>query len=107
MFMEKKHMLPETMDERFASLEEKLIKELADVKWLLYSILEQHPNHLKDIRNAILYDDTSDNYLSPRQDEIDKFNNTLQNLSTTSGQCNRFKLTLKCASHTQKNIILV
>ncbi|XP_032676153.1 TNF receptor-associated factor 6-like [Odontomachus brunneus] len=79
-----------TMDEKFASLEEKLIKELADVKWLLYNILEQHPGHLKDIRNTILYDNTSDNYPSPRQDEIDRFNNTLQNLSTTSGSTSAF-----------------
>lgn len=74
-----------TMDEKFASLEEKLIREFADIKWLLYSVLEQQPDHLNNnIRNAKLYDAT-DSYLSPRQDEINKFNNTVQNLSTSNG----------------------
>ncbi|XP_011141410.1 TNF receptor-associated factor 6 [Harpegnathos saltator] len=79
-----------TMEERFASLEEKLIKEFAEIKWLLYSILEQHPNHLTNVRNAVFYDRTPDNNPSPRQDEIDKFNNTLQNLPTTSGATSAF-----------------
>jgi len=77
-------MLSETMDEKFASLEEKLSKEFADIKWLLYSILEQ-PNYLKSVRNANLYDGTFDGYLFPRQDEIDKFNNTMQSLSVLNG----------------------
>lgn len=74
-------MLSEAMDEKFANLEERLSKEFTDIKWLLYSILEQQPNYLKSVRNANLYDGTFDGYLSPRQDEIDKFNNTMQNLS--------------------------
>lgn len=78
-------LISETMDEKFASLEEKLIGEFADIKWLLYSMLEQQPDHLNNIRNAKLYDDDASNYLSPRQDEINKFNNTVQNLSTSNG----------------------
>ncbi|TGZ55903.1 TNF receptor-associated factor 6, partial [Temnothorax longispinosus] len=78
-----------TMDEKFASLEEKLSKEFADVKWLLYSILEQQPNYLKSVRNANLHG-TFNGYLSPRQDEIDKFNNTMQNLSVLNGSMNAF-----------------
>ncbi|KMQ90143.1 tnf receptor-associated [Lasius niger] len=73
------------MDEKFARLEKKLIKEFADIKWLLYNILEQQPDYLKNIQNANIYDGISDDYLSPRQDEINKFNNTVQNLSTSNG----------------------
>lgn len=73
------------MDEKFANLEEKLIKEFADLKWLLYNILEQQSDHLKNAQNADLYDGISNNQLFPRQDEIDKFNNTMQNLSTSNG----------------------
>ncbi|XP_012523550.1 TNF receptor-associated factor 6 isoform X2 [Monomorium pharaonis] len=69
-----------TMDEKFANLEEKLSREFADVKWLLYNILEQQPNYLKSVRNANLHD-AFDSYLSPRQNEIYKFNNTMQNLN--------------------------
>ncbi|XP_011693575.1 PREDICTED: uncharacterized protein LOC105453373 isoform X3 [Wasmannia auropunctata] len=79
-----------TMDEKFASLEEKLSKEFADVKWLLYSILEQQPNYLKNVRNANLYDGAVDNYLSPRQDEINKFNNTMQSLTVLNGSTDAF-----------------
>lgn len=78
-------MLSETMDEKFANLEEKLIKEFANMKWLLYSILEQQPNYLKSVRNANLHDKAFDDYLSLRQDEIDQFNNTMQNLSPLNG----------------------
>lgn len=78
-------MLSETMDEKFASLEEKLSKEFADIKWLLYNILEQQPNYLKSVRNANLQDGTFYDYLSPRQDEIDRFNNSVQNLSILNG----------------------
>jgi len=78
-------MLSETMDEKFASLEEKLSKEFADIKWLIYSILEQQPNYLKNMRNTNLHDGIFDDYLSPRQDEIDKFNNTMQSLSVLNG----------------------
>lgn len=88
-------MLPETMDERFASLEEKLIKEFADIKWLLYSVLEQHPGHPTNLQNVILYNNAFNSYSSPRQNEIDRYNNTLQNLSTISGQCSLFKLTIQ------------
>lgn len=73
------------MDEKFARLEKKLIKEFADIKWLLYNILEQQPDYLKNIQNANIYDGISDDYLSPRQDEINKFNNTVQNLSISNG----------------------
>ncbi|XP_039310910.1 TNF receptor-associated factor 6 isoform X1 [Solenopsis invicta] len=74
-----------TMDEKFASLEEKLSREFADVKWLLYSILEQQSNYLKNVRNAnYLQDGVFDGYLSPRQDEINKFNNTMQNLNDST-----------------------
>lgn len=76
-------MLSEAMEEKFANLEEKLSKELADIKWLLYSILEQQLN-LKNVRNTNFYG-AFDTYLSPRQDEIDKFNNTMQNLSALNG----------------------
>ncbi|XP_018051103.1 PREDICTED: TNF receptor-associated factor 6-like [Atta colombica] len=79
-----------TMDEKFASLEEKLSKEFADIKWLIYSILEQQPNYLKNMRNANLHDGIFDDYLSPRQDEIDKFNNTMQSLSILNGSTNAF-----------------
>lgn len=72
------------MNEKFASLEERLTKEFADIKWLLYSILEQQPNFLKSVRNVNLHG-TSDDYLSSRQDEIDKFNNTMQNLLVLNG----------------------
>lgn len=76
------------MDEKFARLEKKLIKELADIKWILYNILEQQPDYLKNIQNSNLHDGiANDYYLSPRQDEIDKFNNTMQNLSTSNGSC--------------------
>lgn len=78
-------MLLEAMDEKFTKLERKLMNELTDIKWLLYNILEQLPNYLKNIQNANLYDGISDDYLSPRQDEIDKFNNTVHNLSTSNG----------------------
>jgi len=78
-------VVPETMDEKFARLEKKFIKELADIKWILYNILEQQPNYLKNIQNTNLYDGISNDYLSPRQDEIDKFNNTIHNLSTSNG----------------------
>ncbi|EGI59993.1 hypothetical protein G5I_11780 [Acromyrmex echinatior] len=78
-----------TMDEKFASLEEKLSKEFADIKWLIYSILEQQLNYLKSVRNANLHDGIFD-YLSPRQDEIDKFNNTMQSLSILNGSTNAF-----------------
>lgn len=73
------------MDEKFANLEEKLIKEFADIKWLLYNILEQQSDYLKNVQNANFYDGISDNQLPPRQSEIDKFNNTVQNLSTSNG----------------------
>ncbi|XP_018346530.1 PREDICTED: TNF receptor-associated factor 6-like [Trachymyrmex septentrionalis] len=79
-----------TMDEKFASLEEKLSKEFADIKWLIYSILEQQPNYLKSVRNANLHDGIFDDYLSPRQDEIDKFNNTMQSLSILNSSTNVF-----------------
>ncbi|XP_012230094.2 TNF receptor-associated factor 6 [Linepithema humile] len=79
-----------TMDEKFANLEEKLIKEFADIKWLLYNILEQQSDHLKNVQNANLYDEISNNQLSPRQGEIDKFNNTVQNLSTSSDSARAF-----------------
>ncbi|KAG5329164.1 TRAF6 factor, partial [Acromyrmex charruanus] len=79
----------QTMDEKFASLEEKLSKEFADMKWLIYSILEQQLNYLKSVRNANLHDGIFD-YLSPRQDEIDKFNNTMQSLSILNGSTNAF-----------------
>ncbi|XP_018399561.1 PREDICTED: TNF receptor-associated factor 6-like [Cyphomyrmex costatus] len=79
-----------TMDEKFVSLEEKLSKEFADIKWLLYSILEQQPNYLKSVRNANLYDGIFDDYLSSRQDEIDKFNNTMQILSILNESTNAF-----------------
>ncbi|XP_011880947.1 PREDICTED: TNF receptor-associated factor 6-like [Vollenhovia emeryi] len=72
------------MDEKFVSLEEKLNKEFADVKRLLYSILEQQPNYLNSIRNANLHG-TFDGYSSPRQDEIGRYNNTMQNLSALNG----------------------
>ncbi|XP_011268686.1 TNF receptor-associated factor 6 [Camponotus floridanus] len=78
------------MDEKFARLEKKFIKELADIKWILYNILEQQPNYLKNIQNTNLYDGISNDFLSPRQDEIDKFNNTIQNLSTSNGSANTF-----------------
>ncbi|XP_029176721.1 TNF receptor-associated factor 6-like [Nylanderia fulva] len=78
------------MDEKFARLEKKLIKEFADIKWLLYNILEQQPDYLKTVQNANLYDGISDDYLSPRQDEINKFNNTVQNLSTSNGTASAF-----------------
>lgn len=77
-------MFLEAMDEKFAKLEKILMKELTDIKWLLRNILEQQPDYLKNIQNANLYDGISDDYLSPRQDEIDKFNNTVQNLSTSN-----------------------
>lgn len=77
-------MLLEAMDEKFMKLEKILRKELTDIKWLLRNILEQQPDYLKNIQNANLYDGISDDYLSPRQDEIDKFNNTVQNLSTSN-----------------------
>ncbi|KAM0736566.1 TNF receptor-associated factor 6 [Formica fusca] len=78
------------MDEKFTKLERKLMNELTDIKWLLYNILEQLPNYLKNIQNANLYDGISDDYLSPRQDEIDKFNNTVHNLSTSNGSTSTF-----------------
>lgn len=81
-------MLSEAMDEKFASLEERLTKEFTDIKWLLYSILEQRrifqTNFSKNVRNANLHG-ASDDYLSSRQDEIDKFNDTVQNLSVSNG----------------------
>lgn len=79
-------MLSEALDEKFARLEEKLSKEFADIKWLLYSILEQQPNYLKSVRYANLHE-AFDDYLSLRQDEIDEFNNTMQNLSVLNGWC--------------------
>ncbi|KAL6429794.1 hypothetical protein ACFW04_007584 [Cataglyphis niger] len=78
------------MDEKFAKLEKILMKELMDIKWLLRNILEQQPDYLKNIQNANLYDGISDDYLSPRQDEIDKFNNTVQNLSTSNNSTRTF-----------------
>ncbi|KYN16478.1 TNF receptor-associated factor 6, partial [Trachymyrmex cornetzi] len=80
----------ETMDEKFANLEEKLSKEFADIKWLIYSILEQQPNYLKSVRNVNLHDGIFDDYLFPRQDEIDKFNNTMQSLLILNGSTNAF-----------------
>ncbi|XP_014489543.1 PREDICTED: TNF receptor-associated factor 6-like isoform X2 [Dinoponera quadriceps] len=80
----------ETMNEKFASLEEKLTREFADMKWLLYSVLEQCPDQLKNIRDAVYDAETPDDYPSPRQDEIDRFNNSLQSLSTTSGSTSVF-----------------
>ncbi|KAL6263410.1 hypothetical protein P5V15_006202 [Pogonomyrmex californicus] len=78
------------MDEKFANLEDRLIKEFANIKWILYNILEQQSNYLKSIQNANLYDAISDNYLSPRQDEIDKFNNSMQNLPILNGSVKAF-----------------
>ncbi|EZA55279.1 TNF receptor-associated factor [Ooceraea biroi] len=79
------------MDEKFASLERKLMGEFAHIKWLLHNVLEQQPNQLKNIRNANLYDvTTSCAYVSPRQTEIDKFNNTVQNLSTLNDTTSAF-----------------
>jgi len=66
------------MDEKFASLERRLIREFIHIKWLFHNILEQQS---KNMRNINQYDvATSCIYLSPRQNEIDKFNNTVQNL---------------------------
>ncbi|KAL0118908.1 hypothetical protein PUN28_009498 [Cardiocondyla obscurior] len=77
-----------TMDEKFTSLEEKLSKQFADIKWLLYNILEQS-NYLRSMRTANLH--MFDDYLlSPRQDEIDKLNNTIQNLLILNGSANAF-----------------
>ncbi|XP_011629755.1 TNF receptor-associated factor 6-like [Pogonomyrmex barbatus] len=78
------------MDEKFASLEDRLIKEFANIKWILNNILEQQSNYLKSIQNANLYDAISDNYLSPRQDEIDKVNNSMQNLPILNGSVKAF-----------------
>lgn len=72
------------MDEKFASLERRLIEELAYVKWLLHDVLEQQSDRWKNMPSADLYDTAA--YSSPRQSEINKFNNTLQNLATLNGQ---------------------
>jgi len=75
----KTYICAEMMDEKFASLERKLIREFIHIKWLLHNIFEQQS---KNIRNARYDIATSCIYLSPRQNEIDKFNNTVQNLTS-------------------------
>lgn len=72
------------IDEKLQALEKNLTKELEEIKILLYTILEIK----KDLPKLTkLFDDYHEEseILTPRQFEIDNFNNTIQRISTLNG----------------------
>lgn len=73
------------IDEKLRALEKGLVKELEEIKALLNTVLEGK----KEVpKLAKLYDDyheSKGDTLSPRQSEIDNFNNTIQRTSLLNG----------------------
>ncbi|XP_012344908.1 uncharacterized protein LOC105736103 [Apis florea] len=77
------------IDEKLQALEKNLTKELEEIKILLYTILEIK----KDLPKLTkLFDDYHEEseILTPRQFEIDNFNNTIQRISTLNESANFF-----------------
>ncbi|KAK9295942.1 hypothetical protein QLX08_009908 [Tetragonisca angustula] len=70
-----------TLDEKLQALEKNLTKELEEIKTLLNAILENKRDMQKLAKLYDNYDEGKSDALSPRQSEIDHFNNTLQRTS--------------------------
>ncbi|XP_017889439.1 TNF receptor-associated factor 6-like isoform X2 [Ceratina calcarata] len=70
------------MDEKLQALEKNLNRELEEIKTLLYAILE---NKKYQKSYSVYHEDYPIMRLSPRQTEIDEFNNTIQRVSSLNG----------------------
>ena len=79
------HQYLETLDEKLQALEKNLTKELEEIKTLLNAILENKRDMQKLAKLYDNYDEGKSDALSPRQSEIDHFNNTLQRTSLLNG----------------------
>lgn len=83
--------LSETIDDKLQGLQRSFTKELEEIKELLYTVLENKkdlPRLANVYNNYQEHDDDNDgknNIQSPRQLEIDSFNNTIQDVSSTNG----------------------
>ncbi|XP_017764981.1 PREDICTED: TNF receptor-associated factor 6-like [Eufriesea mexicana] len=69
------------IDEKLQTLEKVLVKELEEIKTLLYIVLEKKRALPKLYQSSII---------SPRQTEIDNFNNTIQRTSSLNGSTGFF-----------------
>ncbi|KAK1122847.1 hypothetical protein K0M31_009291 [Melipona bicolor] len=74
-----------TFDEKLQALEKNLTKELEEIKTLLNVVLENKRDMQKLAKLYDNYDEDKSDALSPRQSEIDNFNNTLQKTSLLNG----------------------
>nr|XP_033324640.1 TNF receptor-associated factor 6-like [Megalopta genalis] len=76
------------IDERLRSLEKNLTQELEEIKTMLHSLLENKRSKLNNDNLGSYRIDLEDNrkivFRSPRQAEIDAFNNTVQRVSSTN-----------------------
>lgn len=79
------HQYLETLDEKLQALEKNLTKELEEIKTLLNVVLENKMDMQKLAKLYDNYDEDKSDALSPRQSEIDNFNNTLQRTSLLNG----------------------
>ncbi|KAG7190345.1 hypothetical protein KM043_006458 [Ampulex compressa] len=91
------------IDEKFEQLEKKLAEKLEEIKSLLYTALEEKKDSLKcgkwkDVKNAFYTDfdrrRLTEINVSPRQYEIDRCNNTFQEISSITGQFINYTFTI-------------
>ncbi|XP_068977622.1 TNF receptor-associated factor 6 [Bombus flavifrons] len=78
------------IDEKLRALEKGLIKELEEIKALLNTVLERKKEVPKLAKSYDDYHEGKGDTLSPRQSEIDNFNNTIQRTSLLNGPANLF-----------------
>ncbi|XP_076395295.1 uncharacterized protein LOC105664236 isoform X2 [Megachile rotundata] len=79
-----------TIDEKLQALEKSLTRELDGIKELLYTVLEEKKNFSRSTNAPNNYQEDEDDTRSPRQLEIDRFNNTIQEVSSTNGSTRFF-----------------
>ncbi|XP_034179099.1 uncharacterized protein LOC117603754 isoform X2 [Osmia lignaria lignaria] len=85
-----------TIDDKLQGLQKSFTKELEEIKELLYTVLENKKDlpRLANVYNNYQehddYNDGKNDIQSPRQLEIDSFNNTIQDVSSTNGSTSFF-----------------